>query len=122
MGKYLLPVAGQQLKATITRIERKKAADVFTERKTGKYKGQYRGPDEPVFCIYGRLDGDPDKKEFRLGTFNAPKTARTFGTSKLVKFVRATLGDVAEVSDDLHELIGRTVTGASDAKGFFRLG
>jgi hypothetical protein len=119
MGKFKMPTPGEQKKATITRVERSTAGEQFTSKKTGKFAGKFSEPDDPVFVLYGKIEGmDVEQK---LGTVNSPsnKAGVVFGTSKLHKILES--AGLSEVSDDLHELRGKSVVMIVDAKGFTRL-
>ena len=119
-----MPPIGKTVPARITRIEPHTAAEVFTSKKTGKYEGKFTKPTDKVYVIYGKPEGS--NEEQRLGTVNAPHNPSgiLYGTSKLYDlFVKAGFDPAsgATVSDDLHELKGRTVPTKIDAKGFARL-
>lgn len=121
---YRMPQVGKTVAARITRIEQKTAGEVFKSKTTGKYEGKYAKPSDKVFVIFGRLEGS--NEEQRLGTVNAPRnpTGILYGTSKLYQILVKAGFDPstgATLSDDLHELKGRTVQTTVDAKGFARL-
>ena len=109
---------GKVFSATITRIERKTAAEVFTNKK-GEFTGEYTKPTDPVVVIYAKA---PDRAEdTKIATFNIPVTGYIHAKSKLHKFLRVVLPDAKTISDDLHELIGAQIQVLFDESGFMRL-
>jgi hypothetical protein len=121
---YKMPQVGKTVAAKITRIEAKTAGEVFKSKATGKYEGTYSKASDKVYVIYGKVEGS--NEEQRLGTVNAPRNPSgiLYGTSKLyLLLVKAGFDPSAgaTISDDLHELKGRTVQATVDSKGFVRL-
>ena len=115
---------GKSVQVRITRIEQRTAGEAFKSKKTGKYEGKYAKPSDKVYEIFGKLDGT--NEEIRLATVNAPRneSGTLYATSRLYQILVKAGFDPssgATVSDDLHELKGRTAQATIDAKGFARL-
>jgi hypothetical protein len=113
----VLPPVGETKTATISRIERSKAGDVFTNKKTGEFSGKYSKPTDLVYVIHGKVAGID--QEIKLGTVNAPKHG--VGSKLLQLALDAGFKGNAILSDDLHELVGKTVHVVIDDKGYTRL-
>ena len=121
---YKMPMVGKTVPAKITRIEENTSGEVYTSKKTGKYEGKYAKPSDKVYEIYGKLDGS--NEEVKLATVNAPRNASgtLYAASRLYQILVKAGFDPssgATVSDDLHELKGRSAQATIDAKGFARL-
>ena len=121
---YRMPQVGRTLAARITRIAISTAGEAFKSKETGKYEGKYSKASDKVFEIFGRLEGSGEEQ--KLATVNAPRNPSgiLYGTSKLYQILVKAGFDPstgATISDDLHELRGRTVQTTVDAKGFARL-
>jgi hypothetical protein len=119
-----MPQVGKVLNARITRVEQKTAAQVFTSKKAGKYEAKYTKPSDKVHVVHGKVDGSDEER--KLGTVNAPRNPAgiLYGTSRLYQLlVKAGFDALSAptVSDDLHELRGRTVPVSVDQKDFVRL-
>lgn len=121
---YKMPMVGKTVPAKITRIEQTTVGEHFKSKTTGKYEGKYAKPSDKVYVIYGKLDGS--NEEQKLGTVNAPRNSSgtLYGTSRLYALLVKAGFDPssgATISEDLHELKGRTVQTVIDAKGFAKL-
>jgi hypothetical protein len=116
MGKLKIPQQGEIKKAKITDIRLSTAGEQFTNA-AGEFKGKFSKREDPVFVLYAMVEGE--KQERKIGTFNKPQNETIAPSSKLFKLLQ-TLG-ISEVSDDLRELRGKTVSLVTDAKGFSRL-
>jgi hypothetical protein len=118
---YLIPQAGKPLSAKITRIEQRTAGEVF-KSKTGKFNAKFSKPTDEVYVIYGKIEGEI--QEHRLGTVNVPHSKILYGKSKLCQLLIKAGFDLSKtttVSDDLHELKGRTIKVTVNENGYARL-
>jgi hypothetical protein len=121
MGKFTIPKTGTPSTAKITRVDLVTAGELFTDKKTGVFKGQYRSKDDKVYVIYG-VPKDRNQ-EVRLGTVNPPENpgGMLLGKkNKLLLLCRA-LGIEGEIDDSLQVLVGREVAVEIDEGGFVRL-
>jgi hypothetical protein len=119
-----MPMVGKTVPAKITRIQQTTAGENFKSKMTGKYEGKYSKPSDIVYVIYGKLDGS--NEEQKLGTVNAPHnpSGTLYATSGLYTLLVKAGFDPSSgvtISDDLHELKGRTIQTTIDAKGFAKL-
>jgi hypothetical protein len=116
MGKIVVPEPGETRKAVITKIERSTAGEQFTS-KDGKFTGKFSEPNDIVFVLYGKLEGQNDEQ--KLGTVNKPASGTAFPSSKLYALMKD-IG-VKSIEDDLHDLKGKNITMLRDERGFFRM-
>ena len=114
MCPYILQPIGQTYEATISRVEIKKASEVFTS-KEGKFMGEFSKPSDPVLVVYARAQGVD--KDTKVGTFNIPNSNQIHAKSHMHKFLRS-FPEVKQWSDDFRELKGRKVEVVNDESGF----
>jgi hypothetical protein len=100
------------------------AAEQFTPKKgenAGKFQGKFSKPDDKVYLVFGKTEINGKETEVKLGTFNLPKRGNVMPNSKLYALITrcGVTGD--NISDDLHELVGKTLEVVTDAKGFVKL-
>ena len=96
----------------------------FTPQKgenAGKFQGKFSKPDDKVYVVYAKVEVDGKPQEVKLGTFNVPKKGNIMPNSKLYALITrcGVTGD--NISDDLHELAGKTLEVVTDSKGFVKL-
>jgi hypothetical protein len=109
-----LPQDGETVPVNITRIEQTTAAKAFKSKTTGKYEGKYGTPTDPVYIIYGQLEGS--NEEQRLGTITALRSRILIATPKLYQILIKAGFDpsTGATIDGLHELKGRTIQSTLD--------
>ena len=124
MPKLGIVHGGEKKQVRISRIQRSTAAEQFTPKQgenAGKFQGKFSKPDDPVYLVFGQTEINGKQQEVKLGTFNVPKRGNIMPNSKLYALITRSGITGADISDDLHELVGKTLEVVTDAKGFVKL-